>query len=497
MNYNFPQPSRVGPTALHSAIAADELIGVRRPVGNGSAPEAPKGDEDIAFPDLLTGAVETVGTTTTAQGTARSAASREGKSLPPGKTVPDTGADMPIRSEPRSMFELPMAGIEKIDLPQPRPTDADHQTAPARGKRAGTDAFLEASVRPASDFCTGSPALRPGPSASAPTLLPGSQAGEQASQSVAAAAVTPPYDGNRTVSPRASDGSNPLMADHALPLSAPSNPIVLRDIAKDARESRGIANAEIERPDGFQLIRAPSIEAEFRVERRTRPGPDTAPPSAISPPTNTALAIDTPPPARSGGDALHGHGNSATSQMPPAPAPTASPQTAAPIPEPMGNARLAPQIENAIDQISQAREWSRQSPSELTLRHQHFGSVTMTIDARGPDLRATLAARDPAFVPAVQAALAERGVVPVAESGSAMTGRGSDQHASNGSPTGQGANGHGSAGGGSPGQGSFSDRNYGNSEGSAQASRQPYRGQEENAEADAFARAERSNGLYA
>jgi hypothetical protein len=93
----------------------------------------------------------------------------------------------------------------------------------------------------------------------------------------------------------------------------------------------------------------------------------------------------------------------------------------------------------------------------MTLRHAEFGHVSLRIEgaaAAPQDWRAVLASRDPGFVPAIQAALAERAVAASADS------------AATGSQTGSGT-----------GSGTNSDRQYGFSQGSGQGSSQPYPGQ--------------------
>jgi hypothetical protein len=138
------------------------------------------------------------------------------------------------------------------------------------------------------------------------------------------------------------------------------------------------------------------------------------------------------------------------------------------------DARTLPQLETAIDQIAQTRTQQAARP-ELTLRHNEFGTITMRVEALGNDLRATLSARDPGFVPAIQAALAERAVVPGSETSSSQ---------SNNSPPGQRGNDPNGGQSGSSGQGWQSEPRYGSSLGSGQGTYQPYRGQTESQDED-------------
>ncbi|MEP0189717.1 MAG: hypothetical protein ABJP70_01425 [Erythrobacter sp.] len=142
------------------------------------------------------------------------------------------------------------------------------------------------------------------------------------------------------------------------------------------------------------------------------------------------------------------------------------PTPAQPVPNSavISEARPVDDIGATIDRLIESRETARAQRPELTVRHSEFGAVHMRLEAAGGDLRATLANRDPGFVPAVQAALAERAVAPTSEA--AMTGqRSPDQQngTNNGSqnPSNTGA------------QSDFEQR-YGSSTGSDQGSSKPY-----------------------
>lgn len=130
------------------------------------------------------------------------------------------------------------------------------------------------------------------------------------------------------------------------------------------------------------------------------------------------------------------------------PAPPAAPP---PMAEPAAPRPAAPRQESTIAQLGELREALRSVRPEMTLRHAEFGPVALRIEgatAAPQEWRAVLASRDPGFVPAIQAALAERAIAASADS--AATG-------------GQNASG--------------SDRQYGFSQGAGQGSSQPYFGQ--------------------
>ena len=144
----------------------------------------------------------------------------------------------------------------------------------------------------------------------------------------------------------------------------------------------------------------------------------------------------------------------------PAPAPSAAPVQPAPpaAPAPVAEPRIpAPDQESAIAQLGEIREALRSARPEMTLRHAEFGFVSLRLEgtaAAPQDWRAVLASRDPGFVPAFQAALAERAVAASADT--AATGNGAGQGGSSSSS---------------------SDQRYGFSQGSGQGSSSPYPGQ--------------------
>lgn len=159
--------------------------------------------------------------------------------------------------------------------------------------------------------------------------------------------------------------------------------------------------------------------------------------SATASATTARMAQATEPPAAS---------------MASAAAPTASPITAAITPAPLASSSHAPEapglsatapaadLEATLEQMTAMRDVARASRPELTLRHSEFGMINLRVEAAGSagEWRALLTSRDPGFVPAVHAALAERAVVASSESssnpGAFSGGRGSDT-----APFGQGA----------------------------------------------------------
>ncbi|MEM6858474.1 MAG: hypothetical protein AAF559_11435 [Pseudomonadota bacterium] len=161
-------------------------------------------------------------------------------------------------------------------------------------------------------------------------------------------------------------------------------------------------------------------------------------------------------------------------------------------------------LDQVASQVADAREASRSLRPELTVRHSEFGTVAMRIEpsattaaaasAATPsalsDWRATLSARDPGFVPAVQAALADRSVLAASESGLLQSGlsqqgqsqQGQSQNAGSQRSQDQGTgtnafNAQANAGFGSA-SGGGSEPRYGSSPGGSQGPAQPYSGEE-------------------
>ena len=167
-------------------------------------------------------------------------------------------------------------------------------------------------------------------------------------------------------------------------------------------------------------------------------------------PVSTAPLSDAPEAA---GQSAASPASGALAAQPSTPAPAPALSAAVPVAEQRTEQRIGPQQESTILQVGEIREALRAARPEMTLRHAEFGLVSLRIEATGAaqDWRAVLASRDPAFVPAIQTALAERTVA--ASSETATTGNGA----------GSGA-----------GQAGSSDQRYGFFPGSGQGSSQPY-----------------------
>ncbi|QUL36911.1 hypothetical protein [Erythrobacter sp. JK5] len=144
--------------------------------------------------------------------------------------------------------------------------------------------------------------------------------------------------------------------------------------------------------------------------------------------------------------------------------PTATP--APPAAETRIDQRIAPQIERAIEALTDIREVVRSVRPEVLMRHGEFGLVNMRLDTAAGDLRASLSSRDPGFVPAIQSALAERAMAASGDTAASHNQRG-QEHGSTGQNTAAF---------------SGSGANYGSSPGSSQGSPQPRLPQQGNAQ---------------
>lgn len=334
-------------------------------------------------------------------------------------------ASGPINIAPHSTGAAP-ADIEAIDPRAPQPVSAH----PAEGSPVRSSALITAA--PAREMPANPLDDRAAPRVMAEVLA-------QPAASIVAGTL------RRNSAP-------PTAGDRTLPVTRG------RTEARTERHEASPANAvERSTPSTLQSQSAPSAARS--------PAPSSDPSSAHFPAA--------PPAPSSDAQALTPQSQSPAPQPPAAsviaPAPVAQPITAPAPLSPDGSARPdgLSQLETTVNQLVQSRESGRALRPELTVRHQEFGAVRMQLDASGQDLRATIASRDPGFVPAIQAALAERAGLQSAETGQSQNQRGSDQ---SGNST---ANGQNAAG-----QQSQSDGRYGSSTGSGQASPQPYRGQD-------------------
>lgn len=291
------------------------------------------------------------------------------------------------------------------------------------------------------------PVLRPSPGQGPDEALPVPEAPEIVSE------IEPPMPAE-IASPN---------ADTALPeLSAPDPAIVAALLPVPAIPPAAAPPRDA--PPAIGLQRAVATPSA-RPEKARTPAPSTVTPAPVEDAAQLTPATAATP---SHAPAAPLPAPEAAVQSTPTPtqalaAPSAPLTT--PMPERIETARApTPQLESTIAQVGDLREALRSARPEMTLRHGEFGFVALRLEQSGAqDWRAVLASRDPGFVPAIQAALAERAVAAAsasAESGPFM-----------GQPGG--------------GQNGASDQRYGASPNGGQGSSQPYLGHSANRDGEA------------
>lgn len=454
------------------------------------------------------------------------------------------------RAIPRPLPEPDKAAIIAEPTQTALPLESRPDTArPSRAAMAKPDGLAglerDHSATPASGPASASASAHSAPEARPPDIAPTRHVSAQQATVTPEDAARGPALSLAVAAPHAPAPSAPA-SNASVPSAAAPAPETPAPIATTPEQPTAISALVSEAPAALRPVPEPLMQrvvrSDSRGDSRGETSRETPPVRTTSAPAQPAAApqslpIETAFDAESG---TNGNANANARTDPgraemPAEAKQASaspltPQTspisapAAPVtslqtplaPQPQVIAdntaalRASAQIESTIEHLATAREAGRAASGDLTLRHQEFGAVTMRLELAGGDLRAVLAARDPGFVPAIQAALAERAVTAGQEAAAAQgNGRGNDQSSSQ-----QGSQSNSQSGSQSGSQGwngaasSQSDPRYGSSPGSGQASPQPYSDQTGPSDEDAAGRkgtalsgedlpAPRDSGLYA
>ncbi|MFO6430878.1 hypothetical protein ACLBKT_12420 [Erythrobacter sp. W302b] len=224
-----------------------------------------------------------------------------------------------------------------------------------------------------------------------------------------------------TVPPALVDAAVDADADAALPEPSAPDPALVATMLLPVPATPPAAPPQREaRPaEAERAVTAPAA----RPGKGGSPAPSTV---TLVPVADAAQPVPDLPatPSRAPAAPLPAPEGPAPSALPPAQALAAPPaMLTTPAPEPVDAPRVpAPQLESSIAQVGDLREALRSARPEMTLRHGEFGFVALRLEQSGAqDWRAVLASRDPGFVPAIQAALADRAVA--AASASAETGQ--------------------------------------------------------------------------
>lgn len=376
-----------------------------------------------------------------------------------GRIVPETGAPLPVAPpvrEPLAVLAPEAASVPQPDIAAPvaAPASADAAPSPRQRKSPEAGAAADPPEEPARN---NDPAGVSGP-------LPAPDPASPVAADDATPAPPPPIDPASVPAPAVIAAAVPALAAQApiAPAAMPARPVRVMGAAA-LSPARGVATQPP--PAGPTLPAAAPVPPSTPVPTpsSTASAPLTAflsapVPEPLSDPVVAPMpGVPTDPagePAPTSPAPMPGTASSAT---PAPPAPAQAPLPAAPIaPPPSAPAEpisLGAQIESTIAQAGDLREALRSARPALTVQHGDFGAVSLRLEQAAPDQwRAVLASRDPGFIPAVQAALAERAVAPVADSaGSSMNGHGTSQNGT-------------------------SDQRYGASPNAGQGGSQPYLG---------------------
>ncbi len=434
----------------------------------------------IAFDDLITAAFKTPepATEPVVRGFDVSADTITTPDLKaqPGRGLPDLGKDVPENAG--ISVSPPTTHTQPIAMPKPQPDPLPAETSIVASAEA-VSTFVAESQKgfPAKPAETG-PDLRP----EEPQNLPDPQQdtdGHETENSPLAAKVA----AARPVAEQQTDAPAALIDPAQINSKLESEPA---KAAPAAKEEPALVAAPLP-PRNMRADQSVTDDERRRLPITVRPGvPLADPPRAAIEKAEPELAPRVAPKVESG-PALSSHqtpvpaaltsltivDTAQSAQPQPAPAPAApafqpSPGTLSPTSEIRAEARVIPQIEQAIDALTDAREAGRTTRPEVLLRHGEFGLVSMRLDAAGGDLRATLASRDPGFVPAIQAALGERAVAASSETATSHNQqRGQEQGQNSGNSQTFSGN-----------TGGFG-QNYGSSPGSSQGSPQPRMAQQD------------------
>jgi hypothetical protein len=322
----------------------------------------------------------------------------------------------------------------------PAEEDGPTDTAPAPGDEAllalHADEAAQLAEAQASDSALAS---APPPVVAALPLAP-----VLPDDAAAALPATPP--------PAPGASSTVALVASGLPLPAPPQPAA----AAAARVERLADPSRSALPAAFTAASLrPATPGVGAVDGAPAPAPAPAPAHAPAP---EVVAEPSPGSAPGAGAQPEAEVAAAPASSPAAPpAIGTSAATAAPAPSAFAErpaSPAAPQIESAIAQVGDIREALRNARPAMTLSHAEFGAVSLRLEQAAPDQwRAVLASRDPGFVPAIHAALAERAVAAAAETSASFSGH-----------SGASQNGAG-------------DQRYGSSPNQGQGSPQPYLGQ--------------------
>lgn len=329
-----------------------------------------------------------------------------------GRNLPPPGADLP---EPASL-PLPDAELAELPAEMLAPTPAA-QTDAAPASEPDEPASAQKPVRIAGRAAAATPPdmapiaeISPAREIVEPVAGLDRQTDTEASEQ-APDAANPAARAAAAIPAPVAVIALPLQPEMAPQVAAPE-PIIAAALAKRVPAPRMAMPLPARSGET-----KPAIGGTLPNTRAAKPEPSLA--SAPPQPTANALAQAALP-----GDLAAASTDSASPAGAISPNPTALVASAPPPPQapsaPRIDARadaISAQQQSAIDQVGDLREALRSARPAMTLQHAEFGAVSLRLEAMGGgDWRAVLASRDPGFVPAIHAALADRTVAAAAAS---------------------------------------------------------------------------------
>jgi hypothetical protein len=315
-----------------------------------------------------------------------------------------------------------------LRIPARDPQPPSVPTAVSLGAATTSDFVTTEAPRQAEPAETGEaaeprePAQLSAPFAAAPDLVPGAPWSPPAQTGVALAA-----------SPEPGPAPDPVPPAVSVPAAAPVALAGALVVPAGGADAAAPAKASFTRGSASRFAAAePAVSAA-----PSSSGPAAPVPSALP------VGIPTLPEAEPDALSVPASGASTTPAAPTPAIPAPLPPATAPASQPAAESRPsdpAAPVETAIAQAGTLREALRAQRPEMVVRHAEFGMISLRLEPAAPDQwRAVLASRDPGFVPAIQAALAERAISPAqapTDSGTAMGQNGTGEQRYGASPNG-------------------------------------------------------------
>jgi len=324
----------------------------------------------------------------------------DGKALPvaPGKALPDELAPLQF---------LPTQALQKSSPARPARPDPAIAGPPEHPQQGTKAAIAQGDI-----LAPSAGQVAKAPVTPAPALNPQSLHLQLTARTLA------PEQANEARAPSAPDTKLTAMAEP------------LDKFLKDGASKPAVDAPRSEVPRKSLAVQAPDRADPQSADTDTG---DDANPARKTAKAQSAPSTTTTQPATQS-PTLPASSNVTNLALPTTPAAAAEPATAAQRP----TGAIQPQDFDAIVQrLGEAREAARPGEANLRVLTREFGHVAMQFEVAGRALRVSLASRDADFAPAVQAALAERGPLVVAEAVRAESTPGRGEHGTqqNGSQT--------------------------------------------------------------